>query len=113
VAAGAIDHSGRYVLDGPLVERFGKVGEENVFHLADGIYLSQRDVRELQFAKASIATGWTILCRDLGIEPHDVAQVLLGGSFGTYLTPSSAVTIGLVPKLPVTRIVAAGNVAGE
>ena len=39
--------------------------------------------------------------------------MLLGGSFGSYLTPASAVRIGLVPKLPLTRIVAAGNVAGE
>ena len=70
-------------------------------------------MRELQFAKASIATGWTILCKDLGIEPGDISQVLLGGSFGTYLTPASAVRIGLVPKLPYARIVAAGNVAGE
>jgi uncharacterized 2Fe-2S/4Fe-4S cluster protein (DUF4445 family) len=111
--AGMIDHSGRYVLDGPLAERFGKIGEENVFYLADGIYLSQRDVRELQFAKASIATGWQILCKDLGVEPEDIAQVLLAGSFGSYLTPASAVRIGLVPKLPLTRIVSAGNVAGE
>ena len=43
-------------------------------------------MRELQFAKASIATGWEILCRDLGIEPEEIAQVLLGGSFGSYLT---------------------------
>jgi uncharacterized 2Fe-2S/4Fe-4S cluster protein (DUF4445 family) len=113
VGAGMIDHSGRYVLDGPLKERFGKIGEENVFYLADEIYLSQRDVRELQFAKASIATGWTILCKDLGIAPEDVAQVLLAGSFGSYLTPASAVRIGLVPRLPLTRIVSAGNVAGE
>jgi uncharacterized 2Fe-2S/4Fe-4S cluster protein (DUF4445 family) len=113
VVAGAIDHSGRFVLDGLLAERFGKIGEENVFYLADGIYLSQRDVRELQFAKASIATGWTILCKDLGIEPEDVAQVLLAGSFGSYLTPASAVRIGLVPRLPLARIVSAGNVAGE
>src|SRR5438105_4238407 len=113
VAAGAIDHSGRFVLDGPLAERFGKIGEENVFYLADGIYLSQRDVRELQFAKASIATGWTILCKDLGIEPEEVSQVLLAGSFGSYLTPASAVRIGLVPRLALPRIVSAGNVAGE
>jgi uncharacterized 2Fe-2S/4Fe-4S cluster protein (DUF4445 family) len=111
VAAGVLDHSGRFVADSS--ERLGKVGEETVFHLADGVYLSQRDVRELQFAKASIATGWQILCRQLGIEPSEIAQVLLGGSFGSYLTPASAVKIGLVPKLPLPRIVAAGNVAGE
>ena len=111
VGAGILDHSGRFVLG--TSERFGKIGEENVFYLSDDVYLSQRDVRELQFAKASIATGWQILCRELGIEPDEIAQVLLGGSFGSYLTAASAVKIGLVPKLPLPRIVAAGNVAGE
>jgi uncharacterized 2Fe-2S/4Fe-4S cluster protein (DUF4445 family) len=111
VGAGILDHSGRFVPGSS--ERLGKIGEEAVFHLAEGVFLSQRDVRELQFAKASIATGWTILCRDLGIEPDEIAQVLLGGSFGSYLTPASAVRIGLVPRLPLARIVAAGNVAGE
>jgi uncharacterized 2Fe-2S/4Fe-4S cluster protein (DUF4445 family) len=111
VAAGMLDHSGRFVLDAS--ERFGKIGEENVFYLTDDIFLSQRDVRELQFAKASIATGWAILCRELEMAPEDISQVLLGGSFGSYLTPASAVNIGLVPRLPLPRIISAGNVAGE
>ena len=111
VGAGILDHSGRFVLDSS--DRLDKIGEENIFRLSDDVFLSQRDVRELQFAKASIATGWAILCSDLGIEPGEIAQVLLGGSFGSYLTPASAVRIGLVPKLPLARIVAAGNVAGE
>ena len=77
------------------------------------VYLSQRDVRELQFAKAAISTGWTLLLEELGLEHGDVQQVLLAGSFGSYLSPAAAVRIGLVPKLPVLRIVSAGNVAGE
>ena len=111
VGAGILDHSGRFVADSS--PRLGKIGEETVFHLAEGVFLSQRDVRELQFAKASIATGWSILCRELDVDPRDISQVLLGGSFGSYLTAASAVRIGLVPKLPLPRIVAAGNVAGE
>jgi uncharacterized 2Fe-2S/4Fe-4S cluster protein (DUF4445 family) len=111
IGAGILDNSGRFVLGSS--ERLGKIGEENVFYLSDEIFLSQRDVRELQFAKASIATGWAILCKDLGIEPEEISQVLLGGSFGSYLTASSAVRIGLVPRLPLPRIIAAGNVAGE
>jgi len=111
VTAGILDHSGRFVLGSS--DRLGKIGEENVFHLTPDVFLSQRDVRELQFAKASIATGWNLLCRDLGIEPEEIAQVLLGGSFGSYLSAASAVKIGLVPNLPLTRIVSAGNVAGE
>jgi uncharacterized 2Fe-2S/4Fe-4S cluster protein (DUF4445 family) len=127
VVAGLLDHSGRFVPDEQAAEahpvlarRLVKVGEERVFVLAwrgdepeNAVYLSQRDVRELQFAKASIATGWRILMSQLGIAPEDVSQVLLAGSFGSYLSPASAVRIGLVPRLPLPRIVSAGNVAGE
>ena len=125
VMAGLIDHSGRFapedaMLAPALAARLTRVGEERVFVMhwrgddpAASVYLSQRDVRELQFAKASIATGWNILVADLGVDPADIAQVLLAGSFGAYLTPASAIRIGLVPRLPLTRIVAAGNVAGE
>ena len=127
VREGLLDHSGRYASDETaaevapaLAERLTYVGEERVFVLrwrgadpAESVYLSQRDVRELQFAKASIATGWNILVAELGVAPEDLAQVLLAGSFGAYLAPLSAIRIGLVPRMPVTRIVSAGNVAGE
>jgi uncharacterized 2Fe-2S/4Fe-4S cluster protein (DUF4445 family) len=127
---GLLDASGRFVTDEAakelapsLADRLTRVGQERVFVLhrpdgavadpADSVYLSQRDVRELQFAKAAIATGWSLLLEELGVAPGDVQQVLLAGSFGSYLSPASAVRIGLVPRLPVLRIVSAGNVAGE
>jgi uncharacterized 2Fe-2S/4Fe-4S cluster protein (DUF4445 family) len=127
VSAELLDHSGRFVPDERAAEihpglaaRLVKVGEERVFVLAwrgddpaNAIYLSQRDVRELQFAKASIATGWHILLTELGVKESDITQVLLAGSFGSYLSPASAVKIGLVPRLPLPRIISAGNVAGE
>jgi uncharacterized 2Fe-2S/4Fe-4S cluster protein (DUF4445 family) len=120
VGAGLLDHSGRYIPDEAAAElapelskRLTRIGEERVFMLADNVYLSQRDVRELQFAKASIATGWQILLGTLGVEVDDIAQVLLAGSFGSYLSPASAVKIGLVPRMALPRIVSAGNVASE
>ena len=127
VHTGLLDHSGRFMPDEQAAEehpglapRLTKIGEERVFVLqwrgedpADSVFLSQRDVRELQFAKASIATGWGILLRELGVAPDEITQVLLAGSFGAYLTPLSAVRIGLVPALALPRIVSAGNVAGE
>ncbi|MCW2847318.1 MAG: hypothetical protein JWR90_1292 [Marmoricola sp.] len=129
VRVGLLDGSGRFLPEQDaaakapgLASRFARIGEERVFVLhrptpeadaADTVYLSQRDVRELQFGKAAIATGWTLLLEELGLEHADIQQVLLAGSFGSYLSPSSAVRIGLVPKLPVLRIVSAGNVAGE
>jgi uncharacterized 2Fe-2S/4Fe-4S cluster protein (DUF4445 family) len=123
---GLIDDSGRFAPNevaqqiAPAIAQrlITRDNEERAFILAweDGepsVYLSQRDVRELQFAKASIATGWRLLLDELGLTDDDVQQVLLAGSFGSYLSPASAIGIGLVPKLPVARIVSAGNVAGE
>jgi uncharacterized 2Fe-2S/4Fe-4S cluster protein (DUF4445 family) len=114
VRIGVLDRSGRFVDEPPaLRERLDKIGEERVFRLTDDVYLSQRDVRELQFAKAAIATAWRLLVEEAGVDVAEIQQVLLAGSFGSYLSPASAVRIGLVPKLALPRIVAAGNVAGE
>ena len=127
---GLLDKSGRFVsqeeaarLEPELVSRLTARADGTrifVLHWAreegdveGAVYLSQRDVRELQFAKAAIATGWRLLVEDLGIAETEIQQVLLAGSFGSYLSPSSAIRIGLVPKLALPRIVAAGNVAGE
>ena len=132
VRVGLLDKSGRFVADEvaaellpTLASHLVTLGKERIFVLhwngepgivddiTDVVCLTQRDVRELQFAKAAISTGWRLLLEELGVKEEDVAQVLLAGSFGTYLSPASAIRIGLVPKLPVLRIVSAGNVAGE
>jgi uncharacterized 2Fe-2S/4Fe-4S cluster protein (DUF4445 family) len=129
VGVGLLDRSGRFVpeADAPalapgLAGRLTMLGAERVFVLhwlgepgdvARSIFLSQRDVRELQFAKAAIATGWNILLQEAGLAPGDIQQVLLAGSFGSYLSPANAIRLGLVPRLPAARVVSAGNVAGE
>jgi uncharacterized 2Fe-2S/4Fe-4S cluster protein (DUF4445 family) len=116
--AGLLDHSGRMktaedVPGHPLRDRLIDVDGVRAFLLADGVYLTQKDIRELQFAKGSIATGIKVLMDILGIETKDLDEVLLGGSFGSYLNPESAKIIGLVPPVDVDRIIAVGNSAGE
>jgi len=121
---GLLDASGRFVDDARakeiaphLAEHLVMRGDERVFLLAgegdDAVFLTQRDVRELQFAKAAISTGWKLLLEEYGAQERDVQQVLLAGSFGTYLSARNAIRIGLVPKIPALRVVSAGNVAGE
>jgi uncharacterized 2Fe-2S/4Fe-4S cluster protein (DUF4445 family) len=130
VRVGLLDSSGRFVAEddaamlapGLAARLVTRESQERVFalhwagqpgDLEQAVFLSQRDVRELQFAKAAIATGWRILLEELKVESSEIQQVLLAGSFGSYLSPASAIRIGLVPPLARTRIVAAGNVAGE
>jgi uncharacterized 2Fe-2S/4Fe-4S cluster protein (DUF4445 family) len=88
-----------------------------VWHEASGsdhpITLTQRDIRQLQFAKGAIASGVAVLMDELGVAANDLVEVFLAGSFGTYINPVSARVTGLVPPIPVERIRAIGNAAGE
>ena len=129
VRLGLLDSSGRFAAEAQaaalapgLAGRLTTLGAERVFVLhwrgaagdaSRSVYLSQRDVRELQFAKASIATGWRILLEEAGLRVSDIQQVLLAGSFGSYLSPVNAIRLGLVPDIPVPRVASAGNLAGE
>ena len=106
-----------------LADRLTTLGAERVFVLhwlgepgdvARSIYLSQRDVRELQFAKAAIATGWNILLEEAGLAPgrHPagaagrlVRQLPVAGQRDP-ARPGP-------PAAGAARMVSAGNVAGE
>lgn len=77
------------------------------------IVLTQRDIRELQFAKGAIAGGIDVVMNELGVSAADLEAIYLAGSFGNYINPQSARIIGLTPPVPVERIKAVGNAAGE
>lgn len=124
VRAGLVDPSGRLIrvedalgkLPDALIERLVTVDGVRAFRLSDAeanIVLTQQDIRALQFAKGSIAAGVQVLMLQMGVTANDLHEVLLAGSFGSYINPASARTIGLVPWVPVERIVAVGNSAGE
>ena len=116
--AGLLDVGGKMrsreeVPEHPLSDRLITVEGVRAFLLAENVYLTQRDVRELQFGKGSIATGIKVLMDVMGVSATDLDEVLLGGSFGSYLNPESAKIIGLVPAVDVDRILSVGNTAGE
>lgn len=122
--AGVVDASGRMIrvedargkLPDALVERLVTIDGVRAFRLSDAesnIVLTQQDIRALQFAKGSIAAGVEVLMQQMGVTANDLHEVLLAGSFGSYINPASARTIGLVPWVAVEKIVAVGNSAGE
>jgi uncharacterized 2Fe-2S/4Fe-4S cluster protein (DUF4445 family) len=76
------------------------------------ITITQSDVRELQLAKAAIRTGIQILLETSGCAEDDIKQVIIAGAFGTYIDISSAVSIGMLPPLPLNRFRQVGNAAG-
>ncbi|MEA2084516.1 MAG: ASKHA domain-containing protein [Thermodesulfobacteriota bacterium] len=75
------------------------------------IYLTQKDVRELQLAKSAIAAGVEILISDYGIRLDDINRICLAGALGNYVNPLSALRIGLLPPVNPDIIVPLGNAA--
>lgn len=75
------------------------------------IYLTQKDVRELQLAKAAIAAGIHTLMDQMGVEPADIGRVYFAGALGNYVDPERAMDIGLIPRFPTDTVTSLGNAA--
>ena len=75
------------------------------------IYLTQKDIREVQLAKGAVAAGIKILMNELGIEAEDIKYVYLAGALGNYIDPRSAMRIGLLPRMNPEIVRSLGNAA--
>ena len=123
-AAGAIDASGR-IGELPKALAAGMPGlQARIRPLGDGtqrialaengqetIYLTQKDIREVQLAKSAIAAGITMLMRSLDITAEDIARVYIAGAFGNHLRGRDALDVGLLPAVDESRIRFIGNAA--
>lgn len=77
------------------------------------IILTQRDIRQVQLAKAAIRAGIKILIKKLGITESSIEQIFLAGAFGNYIRPESALHIGLLPTGDTQRLHFIGNAAAS
>ena len=77
------------------------------------VVLTQKDVREVQLAKAATQAGIELLANRMEIELAEILQVYLAGAFGNYLNSTSACRIGMIPACLEKRIIPIGNAAGE
>ena len=126
---GLIDSSGRLIHRDECPAEVGEHIRKRIIHgakgnkflLAEGsqtasgksIFLTQKDIREVQLAKAAIYTGIQILLQELQLEESHIQKILLAGAFGNYIDKKSASRIGLLPDIPLTRIESVGNAAGR
>lgn len=125
--AGLVDMMGRMVTEDKLgslppqvAQRLAGEGNQRRVILASGdeaqagrpVYLSQRDVREIQLAKGAIRAAVELLLKEAGLKMDDLEEVLLAGAFGNYIRPESAVRVGILPPIAPERIRAVGNAAG-
>ncbi|MEA3341304.1 MAG: ASKHA domain-containing protein, partial [Chloroflexota bacterium] len=76
------------------------------------LYLTQRDVRELQKAKAAIRAAMDILMARLGLQASDLQRMILTGSFGSQLNVKAVVGLGMIPPVNVDIVEPSANGAG-
>lgn len=115
---GLVDRTGRMRDSKRIVHEGGYglcyiVAEPGESDAGRRIVFTQEDVRQVQLAKAAIATGAGVLMDECGVTSYDIDALLLAGAFGNYIRPESALAIGLLPAIPLDRIVPVGNAAGE
>ena len=77
-----------------------------------GITITQKDIREIQLAKAAIRTGIKVLLQQKGYPEENINKVIIAGAFGSYINVESAVNIGMLPPLDLDIFQQVGNAAG-
>lgn len=115
VANGVIGKTGRYVapertdLPQNLKERMVKKEGKPVFLVAPGVWLTQKDVRQVQLAKGAVRAGIEFLLKASEISAEQVDRILIAGSFGYHLRAKSLLNIGMLPQEFADRIEFVGN----
>lgn len=83
--------------------------ENDKIFVYENIYLSQKDVRQVQLAKSAIRSGMDTLLQINDIDYNDLDKVFIAGGFGFYINTNNAVKIKLIPKQLVDKIEVIGN----
>ncbi|HWR40226.1 MAG TPA: ASKHA domain-containing protein [Patescibacteria group bacterium] len=90
-----------------LVTQAGKPA----FAVTDQVFLSQKDIRQVQLAKGAVRAGIECLLDAKELSAADVDRVFIAGSFGYHLNPASLVHTGLLPEAFRDKIQFLGNTA--
>lgn len=125
---GIVDETGRIMDKDEIETEDGQKLADRIFELdgmlafiiADGtetkigepIVITQKDVREIQLAKAAIAAGINILIKESGRTSDCITRLYLAGGFGSYIDKKNAIRIGLLPEEFQDKIIVLGNAAG-
>jgi len=92
-----------------VAEHLQLIEDQPVFNIADGVFFSQADIRQLQLAKGAIRTGIDMLMSEANVTAEDLEDITLAGAFGYHLRPDSLATIGLIPDKLAHKVRFAGN----
>lgn len=115
LSEGLIDESGRLLTQeessSPLASRLREFEGAPAFKPLDDFELvvTQKDIRNLQLAKAALAAGIEIVLDTAELTFADLNSVAVAGGFGQHMNMEKAGILGLVPKPLLHKACSVGN----
>ena len=114
--AGILDIRGKFVTS-VCPERFEK--KDGLDHLVvipapdsatgQSLTISQADIDSLIRSKAAMYTILETITSHVGVAFSDLNTFYIAGTFGSFIDPMAAVTIGMIPDLPLSIYQSLGN----
>jgi uncharacterized 2Fe-2S/4Fe-4S cluster protein (DUF4445 family) len=111
--SGIIDRTGRFRTNGNARLTEGDEGLQ--YQLVppanehQEIVITQADIDNLIRSKAGVFAAIRVLMESTQTRPEDLDAVYLAGGFGNFLNTKQAVTVGMLPDVPLEKIQFVGN----
>jgi uncharacterized 2Fe-2S/4Fe-4S cluster protein (DUF4445 family) len=115
--SGLIDILAQLFLNG-FIDKKGKFtdkavvrddGGRKLLTIANGVYISEDDIRNAVMTKAAIYSASSSLIKVLGVSMRDIGKIYIAGGFGNFIDLESAIAIGMLPDVPRDRFIYLGN----
>ena len=118
--AGIVDPTGKLVRD-RVPGKIREINGEMAYILVEGsdtatgtpVYITQSDIKNLIRSKGAMYTILNVVIQSVGISFSDIDNFYVAGAFGNYIDPVKAISIGMLPDIPVDRFKPLGNSAGK
>jgi len=73
------------------------------------IVFTEVDIDNFMRAKAAMYAGCRALLEMIGMDHRDLDEIIIAGSFGSYIDIEKSIITGLLPDIPLDRFTFAGN----
>ncbi|MHC6179909.1 ASKHA domain-containing protein [Clostridium sp. JNZ X4-2] len=108
---GIITKTGRFSKGFP--DKISNRLAEKRFYITDKVFVSQRDIRQIQLAKGAICSGMQMLLKEIDMNVKDIQEIVIAGAFGYHINAESIKKIGLIPREFNGKISFVGNSSVE
>ena len=77
---------------------------ETVIRLFDEVYVSKKDIRNIQLSKTAILSGINILLDKFNLTASQLDEIIIAGQFGNHLTEDMLINTGFLPFIEKEKL---------